>query len=254
MLNDFEMIVHELDRDLEHINIYPLGDLHIGSAEFNMKNWERWLETVKADPNGYVVMIGDLMDNGLKTSKTNTYEATMRPLEQKHWLRDQLTPIKDRILGVTQGNHEYRSIDSADFCPIYDVMSKLDKEDLYRQNMAFLKISLGEKRKDRQFTYVIVLAHGASKNRVDKFSYAIDGMDVLVTGHTHQGSSNFNSKIIVDPRNNVVSTKGFVHMVVNSFLDLGGYALRGMYYPQDNSKIPVITLNGTKKEVNILWK
>lgn len=253
MLDDFQMIVHELDEDLEGINIYPLGDLHIGSENFDEEHWENWINIVKNDPKGYVVMIGDLMDNGLKNSKTNPYRATMPPFEQKRWLADQLYEIRDKILGMCQGNHEHRTQDLVDVCPLYDVCAKIDKEHLYRENMAVLKISLGKKNKDRQWTYSIVLMHGASRNKTDKFSYAIDGMDVFVTGHIHQGSSRFPAKLVIDPRNNNVTRKGFAHVVVPSFASMGGYALRGMYLPQDHTKIPVIKLSGLEKKVRIEW-
>jgi len=253
MKRDFEMIVHQLDRELPSVNIYPLGDVHVGSQDFDVEQWNVWKKKVMEDKYGYVVMIGDMVDNGLKNSKTNIYEATMRPREQKEWLMLELLPLKDRILGVCQGNHEIRSGIESDDCPLYDVCAKLDVEDVYRENMVFMKINLGNKNVDRQFSYAIVLGHGASKGRVEKFSYSIDGMDVLVTGHTHQASSNFYSKLVMDTKNNVVRTVGYTHLVVPSFQRLGGYALRAMYNPQDHKKIPIISLSGVKKEVSILW-
>lgn len=79
MKADLELIVHKLGEDVKGINIYPLGDLHIGSQDFSMTYWKKWIETVQADPNGKVVIIGDLVDNGLKNSKTLPYDAVMRP-------------------------------------------------------------------------------------------------------------------------------------------------------------------------------
>jgi metallophosphoesterase superfamily enzyme len=120
--------------------------------------------------------------------------------------------------------------------------------------MAFVKLSLGEKNTERQWTYNLVLGHGASKSRVEKFSYGIDGMDVMVTGHTHQPSANFYSKLVIDPRNDVVSMRDFAHVVLPSFSELGGYALRAMYNPLSHTKNPVIRLDGTKKSVEIIWR
>lgn len=252
IINDFEMVVHKLSRDLDEVNIYPLGDLHIGSPQFNLPLWKKWKQMVMDDPNGYVVIIGDLVDNGLKTSLTNSYEATMRPMEQKKWLADELKPLKDKILGACRGNHEARSIKVADYCPVYDVMTKLDLEDLYRENMAFLKVNLGAKRKDRQFSYGIVLAHGASNTKVKQFAYSIDGVDLMVTGHTHDPQSHFPRKIVMDMKNEVVYQQDFTRLVVPSFLNTGGYALTAMYLPQSN-KIPVVKLSGLEKKVSVLW-
>lgn len=252
MREDFDMIVHKLSYDTTSINIYPLGDLHIGSKDFDLKMWEKWKKMVLADPVGYVVIIGDIMDNGLKTSKTNAYEATMRPWEQKEWLKRELMPLKERILGGCRGNHEERTVYTSDGCPMYDVFAKLDIEDLYRENMAFMKVSVGEKNSERQWSYGVVLAHGASKSKTDKFSYAVDGMDVLVTGHTHQPAVYFPSKIYMDLRNNLITEREMMHVVVPSFIKTGGYGLRAMYMPQ-GKKIPIITLSGEKKEVTVEW-
>jgi len=253
MINDFQMIVHELAEDLEYVNLYPIGDVHIGSPDFDLEQWNKWKKMVSLDANGYILMVGDMLDNGLKHSKTDSYSATMRPREQKAWLTEELRPLADRILGACQGNHEARSAKESDDCPLYDVMAKLDLEDYYRESMAFIKINLGFKRSDRQWSYGVVLGHGASMNKVKQFSYAIDGMDVLVTGHTHDARSHFFNKIVMDTKNNVVRLVGYTHLVVPSFQKMGGYALKAMYLPQDHRKIPVLRLSGTKKEVSVLW-
>lgn len=253
MLDDFVLIKHKLSEELPYINVYPIGDLHIGSGNFNEKSYKRWKEHVINDPYGKVVIVGDMIDNALKTSKTNSFEATMSPFEQKLWLKDELEEIKDKILGATQGNHEYRSNIVADVCPLYDVMAKLDLEDLYRPNMAFLKINLGRRNADRQCSYTIVLAHGASKNKTKNFIYSIDGMDIFVNGHIHEPNSGFPSKIVIDSKNEVVTMRDFTHVVVPSFQGLGGYVLRGMYMPQSSEKFPILRLDGQVKEVSVQW-
>lgn len=252
-ITEFDLIVHEFSRDLETIRIYPLGDVHVGSENFNEKLFDKWLEMVKNDHQGYVVIVGDLLDNGLKNSKTNSYDATMSPREQKNWIRDRLKPIKGKILGAVAGNHELRSRVLTDDCPLYDILAMLELEHLYRENFGFLKLSLGEKRSDRQWTYTMALAHGKSRNKTEKFAYAIDGMDIFVTGHLHSASATFPSKIVIDPRNNVVKMQGFLHITVPSFQDYAGYAIRDMYMPTDNNKVPVITLSGIEKEVTLKW-
>ena len=253
MKQDFDLIVHKLPKDMTHANIYPLGDLHIGSGEFNHKQWKRWLDMVAEDENGYFVINGDLMNNGVKNSKTNVYGELLRPREQKEWLKQALYPIKDKFLGGTSGNHELRSVNEVDDCPLYDVLAKLDLEDLYRENMAFIKVNVGSRTKDRQVSYNLVLTHGQSRSKTENFAYAIDGLDVFITGHDHQPKSRFPSKIVIDPHNEVVRVVGYTHITVPSFQNYGGYALRGLYLPQDNSKFPIIRLNGMEKEVSVTW-
>lgn len=254
MKSDFELIKWKFPEELEYMNIYSLGDLHIGSEQFRYDTWQKWKKAVCEDKNGFVVMVGDLMDMGLKTSKTNSYEATMSPHEQKEWLYCELKDMKEKILGGTQGNHEYRLNIASDTCPLYDVMARLQLEDLYRRNMAFVKVNFGKKNKERQYSYVLSMAHGASKNKTDKFKYTLEGVDVLFTGHIHDAGNSFPAKIVVDSHNEVVRQVGYKHVVVPSFLEYGGYAMRAMYLPVDGSIFPVVKLSGTEKKVEILWK
>lgn len=253
MREDFELIVHKLDWDLPHINIYPIGDLHIGSREFNEDVFYRWKQTVMDDPFGYVMVIGDIMDMATKTSVTNIYEATMTPYEQKKWVEKEFGDFKCKILGGIQGNHEYRANNLLGMCPMYDVFAKLDIEDIYRQNMAFIKINLGTRSTDRQVSYNFTLAHGQAKGRTKQFPYVIDGLDCMITGHFHTPEDNFRSKIVIDSKNEVVRMRDFIHVSVPSFTNYGGYAMKAMFIPQSGSKFPIIRLDGNEKNIGISW-
>lgn len=252
--NDYDLIVHKFPEELEEMTIYPLGDVHIGSNEFDEELFDKWIKTVKDDPNGYVVIVGDVFDNTLKNSRGNSYDAKMRPREQKFFAVEKFRPIKDRILAIVDGNHEYRSVYATDDSPLYDTMCKLDLEHLFRENMAFVKINLGRKRSDRQWSYVLVATHGTTKTKREKFSYAIDGMDIFVTGHEHTPTNDFPMKLEVDVRNEVIREVELTTVVVPSFLKYGGYGMRGMYQPKSNKRFPRIILSGTEKEVSLLWK
>ena len=253
MLNDFDLIVHKFSRDLPYINIYPIGDLHIGSREFNEKAFRRWKDMVVNDEFAKVVIVGDIMDMATKTSKTNIFEATMNPFEQKKWVEKEFGDFRDKIIGSVQGNHEYRMNNATGICPMYDVLAKLDLEHLYRPAMAFIKINLGSRNADRQASYTLVLAHGQAKGRTKQFPYAIDGMDVMITGHFHEGESHFKSKLVIDSKNESVGFRDFIHLSVPSFTKLGGYTLKAMFHPVDGNKIPIIRLDGTKKDTQLAW-
>jgi hypothetical protein len=254
MKSDYDMIVWKLPEDMPYVNIYPIGDTHFGSPEFNYKKWKSWKQQILADPFSRVVLLGDMIDNGLKNSKTDVYKATMSPIEQKRMLAEELMDIKHLILAGVQGNHEHRSTRETGDCPMYDVMAKLDLEHLYRENMAFIKVNVGQRTADRQFSYGLVASHGGSKPKVKKFVPYVDGMDVFMSGHIHQASSEFPAKIVMDMKNEVVRLTPVTPVVVPSFSDYGGYAMNRLYEPTSNHLMPIITLDGTdRKEVNIHW-
>jgi predicted MPP superfamily phosphohydrolase len=253
MKSDFDLIVHKMDKNLKEIRIYPVGDIHIGSPEFSQELWDTWIKMVKEDEDGYVVIVGDTIDNGLKNSKTNVYRATMSPNQQKQWLAQQLKPIKHKILGAVRGNHEDRSVKESDDCPLYDVMCKLDIEDLYREKMAIIKVNVGSRTKDRQCSYIIALHHGGSVNRMKSWTASIDGVDVFISGHDHQTKDGYPAKIVVDTKNEVIRRVPVVNVVVPSFAEYGGYAIGGLYTPQ-STVFPRLYLNGTFKEIELRRK
>lgn len=251
MLNDFKMIVHKLPRDLEYINLYPLADTHIGSAEFNEPMFKLWVKTVQADPNGYILIAGDLINNGVKNSKTNVYEEMMRPSQQKEYLYEALKPLKEKILGGCGGNHEYRSAKDVDSDPMYDVMCRLQLEDRYRQNGAFVKIAVGTRKDNhKQVAYGIVVTHGASKNKHDKFALSVDGADLFISGHTHDENYEPDAKVKMDMQNETVSIVPYKKVVCTPFQGYGGYALRGEYLPVTVSEFQVLRLDGKRKKIN----
>ncbi len=76
--SNFEIIEHNFPEHIKEQKIYFLGDLHVGSTEFNELQWRRTKKYVGDSP---VCFCGDLMDNATKTSKSNSYQATMSPLD-----------------------------------------------------------------------------------------------------------------------------------------------------------------------------
>lgn len=254
MKSEFELIKHKLDRDVESINIYPFSDSHIGSPDMDMKKLLSWRNAVLEDKNGYVVIAGDIFDNALKNSKSNSYEALMRPREAKEAVYEYLKPLKDRILGITNGNHEWRSLLVGDDCPLYDVACRLNLEDLYRENMAFIKISLGSRKKDRQYSYNLCVAHGAAKAKSDVFAYSLDNCDVFIHGHTHAPTNEFPKKLVIDSYNECVREVSMIDVTCPALLNGGGYGLRGMYRPKANDRYPVIKLYGNRKGSELIWK
>ena len=237
-------------------------DLHVGSAQFNIKAWEDFLSRVEKEPNSYIIIGGDMMDNGLKNSVTNCYEATMRPSEQKKYVAKTLEPIRNKILCGVSGNHEYRSAKDADDNPLYDVFCKLDIENRFRENAVFLFLRFGSDDRNlhgyERPVYSVMVTHGAGgggyigsgANKQERFGMAFDGIDILVTGHTHKPMTFPVQKVCVDTRNGKVAFRQFRCVTATSWLDYGGYPLRGMMLPSAQC-LSEIHLAGKRKEIKV---
>ena len=256
MLPDFEIIQHQFYGGHD-IRIIPLYDIHLGSQECMEQELIAFVNMVKETPNDYVILGGDLIDNGTKSSVTNPFAATMRPSVQKREMANILEPIRDRILCIIPGNHERRSGKDADDDPVYDIAVKLDIEHLYRENIAFLKIQMGQANaKDGKVrpTYSLVVTHGAgggiltggAVNRSERFGYVIDGMDALIVGHTHKPYTTQPGKIYFDAHNNRVSVKPFKVISATSWLSYGGYAAQKMLLPSSHCLTKLILCGKSK--------
>lgn len=251
MLDDFQLIDAKFD-NFEQLNIYPLGDVHIGSKEFDLELFQQWIETVKNDPNGAVVIIGDMMNMGLKTAKSNIYEEALNPMEQKELCYELLNPIAHKIIGGCSGNHEYRAVKEVGMNPLYDVFCRMRIEDRYRPNVCFIKLTVGKQGKNPN-TYGVVLTHGKSKNKDELWTYAVDGCDCFISGHTHLGTHQPMGKIRMDLSHNKVKTVGYQNIVVLPFQRYGGYAVSGKYMPNHLGQFQCITFDGTSKRVGYTY-
>lgn len=244
------------------ITIYAISDVHLGSPECMEQEFISFINRVAQTPNVYLILGGDLIDNGTRSSVTNPFRATMPPSQQKKEMANILSPVKDRILCFVPGNHERRSGKDADDDPVYDIAAKLDLEHLYRENIAFIKIQMGKDRTavgSKGYTrpsYMLVVTHGtgggiytgSAVNRNERFGYVIDGMDALIVGHTHKPFTTQPGKIKIDPFNNQVSIKPFKVISSTSWLTYGGYAAQKMLQPTTHC-LHTMTLKGDHKEI-----
>jgi hypothetical protein len=72
---------------------------------------------------------------------------------------------------------------------------------------------------------------GGVLNKNQRMGYALDGVDCLVVGHSHKPMISQPGKIVVDPRNNLVSVRPFKVVVATSWLEYGDYAMQKMLQP-----------------------
>lgn len=264
MLNDLTPVVINLPAKKD-IVIHPISDVHYGSPQFNEKAFTDYLAKYGKEDNNFFVIIGDCINNALKSSVSNIYEERYSPREQKEWLTGILTPIKDKILFGTGGNHERRSVKEVDSDPLYDVFSKLNIEDKYRPNAVFAIIRFGHENrntngKKARNTYGICATHGAgngmyigsSANKSERFGMAIDGIDCLMVGHTHKPLSFPSRKLKIDYRNKQVIYEQFKVVVATSWLDYGGYPIQKMMTPTAFCPTRIILSSTGEKVITVI--
>jgi predicted phosphodiesterase len=255
MLSDFNVIVKRFD---SAIKIACISDVHYGALEHMGQEWDNFVQKVIEDPTLFLILNGDLINNNTRSSVGSPWDDTIRPREQKKHMVKALEPIKDRILCCVSGNHERRSMKDADDDPTYDIMTKLDLEDVYRQNAAFMKIQLN---KDGHATYCFAMTHGAgggiytgtTVNRNERWGNAIEGIDCLIVGHTHKGTVSKPAKIVFDPFKNKITVKEYLVVSCVAWQNYGEYAMQKMMLPATTGKPQILHLSDKEKHIEVRW-
>jgi UDP-2,3-diacylglucosamine pyrophosphatase LpxH len=239
MIPDTTVIWRDLG-DIPQATLYAIADVHLGAEESDVEAFTDLLDAIKGDPAAYIVLHGDLIDNGLKSSVTNVYRQVMRPSEQKREMARMLAPVRDKIICILPGNHEGRSSKESDDCPAYDIASKLDIEDIYRENMAVIRYSIGKDTlHQRPYTYTMAVVHGSgggmylggTVNKNDNFIQSLDGIDMLLSAHVHKPYAHRGSKLVYDGTRRMMVQRPYLVMGAGSWLRYGGYAPRKQLRP-----------------------
>lgn len=258
MLPDELMIVRNVPMG-ENIRLMPLSDVHVGSKEFDEVLFREWKDSLK--PTDLVVIVGDMINNSIKSSVGNIYEETMMPSAQKEWIYNELKDIAPQILCAVGGNHERRSVREVDDDPLYAVMCRLKREDVYRSGACFCKVRFGGGTDRTKITsrnrpvYNIAVLHGASNGmymstsgaKTERFAMSIANCDLLISGHTHKPLSFFPSHIYF-PDTNIphMSKRQTTVVICSSMMNrIGGYALEKMLPATANVQQEILlTANG----------
>lgn len=221
LLDDFTPIIHKLPG--RTIRVWAVADVHIGAADADVDGFERFLRKIEREPDDYLVLCGDLLNNGIRSSVSD-YE-TLPPAAQVDKAVELLEPVADRILGCVGGNHERRSVKAVDLDPMFQVMTLIRKPELYRPNLAFVRVNLvNGKTKDH---YALLLVHGKTENKKRHFARSVEGVDAIVSGHTHNGLVEKPARIVLT-QNNTVVVRPLVSLTATSWLNWGGYAAAGL--------------------------
>lgn len=253
----------DLPRKLKHVEIYTLSDLHLGDRNCNYKELLEQVKTIEANPNAYVILNGDLINNATTQSISDTYSETASPMEQLKQATALFKPIKDKILAITSGNHENRTY-RTDGIDLTEIMAReLGVGDRYAPESVTLFLRVGEDgvRKYtnkpnlvRQICYVLFITHGSGGgrreggkiNRLVDLASIIDA-DIYIHSHTHLPAVLKQAFHRVDTRNNTVALVDKMFVNTNAWLNYGGYG-EGHGYKPASIQTPVIHLDGSRKK------
>lgn len=252
----------DLSQSLACIEIHTFADEHIGDKYCDIEDIRRRIEYVRETPNAYCILNGDLLNNATRTSVSDTYSDTLTPMKQIDRGIELFSPIKDKVLAITSGNHELRTYKSEGIDLSYIMAREMRLEDRFGSEGVLLWLRFGlsnrEKARGRRTGYRGYITHGAGggrrtgakANRLEDMSTKVDA-DFYVHAHTHTPlifTDAFN-RANTNARSSQYVDRYYIN--VGAALDFGGYGERAEYRPASKRK-PVIKLYGDHRRIEVL--
>ena len=253
----------DLPRELSSVELHIFADEHVGDEHCDIKRLIQRIEYVKNTPSAYCILNGDILDNATKTSIGDTYMQEFNPMEQLQKAVDLFSPIKDKILCITHGNHENRTYKKEGINLSALIARQLGISERYTPTAAVIFLRFGEvprRAKEtngsgnvRKICYTLYVLHGSGGGRKEGAKAirladmaSIIDTDIYIHSHTHLPMIMKQGFHRIDPRNNTVALvdKLFVNTAAN--LDYGGYGEASEFKPS-SKETPVIYLSGTEK-------
>jgi predicted phosphodiesterase len=242
----------------ENLILFNLADTHVGNPFFNEKLFKETLETVKNIENAYIVLGGDLIENNTKNSVGSVYEQTMTPKDQRDYIVDYLQPLKHKILGSVQGNHEHRKDNkNADNDVAEDIARMIGVPYNPYSLLFYLRIGKNPANKNRPISYSIFLRHGSGRgstpasavNGSIKGENIVLGCDVYFSGHHHQELALLKTHNVFYQQSKSIRTIDSLFIQTGSYIDYGGYGAAGAMPPKSLGSKGVI-LSGKKRSIS----
>lgn len=229
--------------EFSKIYLLPLADFHIGNPYVAVDIIKGYIDWVKARPNVFTILNGDMMNCAGKDTAPELFEDLITPDTAYGQVRDLLMPIKDKILMITRGNHEetiFRRVGA-------DYMARLayDLGDIpYKPEGGMVGVRLALNKHTLVFwTYTThgwggARTIGAKIKKPEDISMGVEA-DCIVVSHDHtQAVHRLN--VITPPHSRVSMTRpNYMRMrrvlLINTggFVGFGGYVQAKGYVPQD---------------------
>ena len=249
-----QIVEYDFPAEWPCLYIIPISDTHIGDPRFNEAKLLGYIDWIMARENAYVVLNGDILDAAIKGSVGDTYEATMTTNEALKYARRLFAPLKDRILAVTEGNHERRITKDTSVSPMDILSDFLDVP--FHADGVFLKLRVGKGSNGKPVVYTAYFTHGhgggrtigGKGNNLQRMGHIVLA-DLYSQGHIHTSIAFQDMIYVPDLRNGNMLKQRRTYVSSGAFLDWGGYAQQQGYAPGRIGSVR-IRLDGRKKDVH----
>jgi hypothetical protein len=181
------------------VALEPLGCIHAGNVNFNETKFNERLGVIARDPNRYTIGMGDYADSimvgagQIADKRWNPQTIDKRffsPDDQYAYVTEKFRPIRKKILGLLEGNHDYSLEEKTGHQYVREMAKDLGVS--YLGYVAFVKLRFEYNGKVLSAPVVFAahthfsgLTAGGNLNKISAISSYFDA-SVYLTGHTHR--------------------------------------------------------------------
>lgn len=253
----------DLPKDIKQLELHTLADLHIGDKHCDMQKIGEMIRAIRDNDNAYCILNGDILNNNTKTSIGDIYSEQLTPMQQIQEAVNLLYPIKDKIIGMTAGNHSLRTYRKEGV----DLMAIMAREmglyDVYGCEGILLFVSFGEqqgrtreaeKGKPRKMCYAVYATHGSGGGRKEGAKAirladmaSIVDADIYIHSHTHLPMIMKQGFMRLDRQHGTASQVDKLFVNTAATLDYGSYGQMYEFKPASKES-PIIYMDGTRRK------
>lgn len=241
--------------------VYCFADVHLGDPLCDGKLLQERIKKCEETDNCVVLLNGDLVNNAVKTGKSDIYSESISPMEALKRVVALFGRLaeQDKIIALTDGNHERRTYrnDGIDLSEV--IATQLGIRERYSPGAALVFLRFGRdsvpQHHHRKMLYTLFANHGAGggkmvggkANRVVAMDSICDA-DCFWHSHTHEPLIVKRGFFRTSPANNSVTYVERLYINTGCLQDYGGYAEQGEFVPASKST-PVVYLDGHKRRM-----
>ncbi len=250
----------DLGNNVHKVTLYPIGDIHAGSAHHMKKEFQSIVDEIYRDDSGVVILNGDAFNNAIRTGISDIYTEKMTPEQAADYLVQILEPIKHKIIGVVQGNHEARTYKLTGIDIMKNVCYRLGIADKYSDiaNIIFLSFGKSRGRDTVRNTFSIYHTHGtgggrtvgSKSNNVHRLAQVVQA-DIYIHSHTHTPLVFKENYIVSNCGNKGIKEVSRMFINTNAYEGFGGYG-EALKLPPSNREPIRITLTADKRGNKIM--
>jgi hypothetical protein len=255
------MRVKEFRTKFNDIYIYTIGDIHLGDLNFteaSEKKLKGYIEFIKKTPNAFAILQGDILNVATRLSKTSPFDQNMTLKEQIERAVELFEPIKGKILGAVDGNHENRLSDFTGYSPTISLCERLGIDYMKDSAIYIIRMSCHSKKDTPRTSFTIYSAHGSGggksigskMNRVDAMRAIVSNCDVYASGHNHMMGCVPTITQVINSSEGKVETIRQMLVDTGSFLDWNNSYAERLQLPPSKLGSPRIHLIVERKTIN----